>query len=231
MSATAPTSNLRPTAIHRITTVHNGGARSHRALAECPRQRHSVDVAVCASCEHARGFLGGSQRASEHARHVLCTVERTAEVDASAGTVGSLMRRDVVCVHPELDIDDIVLLFLQQTIGGVPVVDADDRPLGMISKTDLVAMYARHRGTLPIIDSFDSFDAFDASLPAAAPPAVARDLMSSVVFTLREDESIARAASFFAAKRLHRAPVVDVNGKVIGVLTSLDFVRGMAGIG
>ena len=53
--------------------------------------------------------------------------------------------------------------------------------------------------------------------------------MSDVVFTLREHESIARAAELFAAKHVHRAPVIGGDGKVVGVLTSFDIVRALAG--
>lgn len=111
-------------------------------------------------------------------------------------------------------------------VGGVPVVDADDKPLGMISRADLVALYVHHRGSLPVLDSFDAFDANGAA--SAAPPTRARDVMSRVLFTLREHESIARAAFRFAAEDVQRAPVVDAQGKVVGVLTAYDVVRGIA---
>lgn len=53
--------------------------------------------------------------------------------------------------------------------------------------------------------------------------------MSDVVFTLHESESLGRAAELFAAKRVHRAPVVGADGRVVGVLTSFDIVRSLAG--
>lgn len=220
MSSAADTTSVVPAAIHRITTVHAGARRSHRALAACPRRDGAVDLDVCGSCPHARGFLGGQDASS---RQVLCAVERTAPVTTAPGTVGSVMRRDVVCVHPEMDVDAMALLFIERSIGGVPVVDDNNHPLGMVSKTDLVSMYARrHAGT-------GMLEGFDPDSPLELPPVAARELMSSVVFTLRENQSLARAAELFAAEKLHRAPVVDASGAVVGVLTSFDIVRALAG--
>ena len=63
------TETIVPTAIHRISTVHPGARRSYRALAECPRQTGSVEVDICTSCEHARGFVGSS---ADGSRQALC---------------------------------------------------------------------------------------------------------------------------------------------------------------
>lgn len=213
--------NVVPTAIHRITTLHAGAQRVHRALAECPRQSGSVDVAVCATCPHARGFVGV---ADDTTRSVLCSVERSERVRAEAGSVGGLMRRHVLCVRPDVDLDDVVLLFIERSIGGVPVVDDGDVPIGMISKTDLLASYAMRRR-----QGDARLDSFDGEQAQPAEEATAQDVMSPVVFTLRESESVARAAELFAGEHVHRAPVVGADGKVVGVLTSFDLVRSLAG--
>jgi CBS domain-containing protein len=166
--------------------------------------------------------VGGAREDGD--RQMLCAVERAERVRAEPGTVGSLMRRDVLCVRPNVDIDDIVLLFIERSVGGVPVVDDDGVPVGMISKTDLVAAYAPRRAQGAHLDSFDVDD-----VVAAPEPISAQDVMSKVVFTLREDDSIGRAAELFAAEHVHRAPVVGRDGQVVGVITSFDLVRALAG--
>lgn len=218
MTAVVP--SLVPSAIQRITTVHGATHRTHRNLAECPREQRATDTAVCASCPHAAGFVGGI---GTHGAHVLCAVDRPQAVYADPGTVATLMRKDVVCVREDVDIDDIAFLFMEKSIGGVPVVDADDKPVGMISKTDLVAMYTRHgryQGNL--------LDSFDADAAASRTPVMAREIMSRTMVTLREQEPLARAAELFATERLHRAPVVAADGKLVGVLTTFDLVRSIA---
>lgn len=225
MSDLAPT--VVPSEIHRITTVHARARRSHRHLAECPRKHVATDTTACAGCAHAVGFVGGiggraNGASGPGSAYVLCSVERSQDVYAEPGTVAALMRKDVVCVRDDVDIDDIAFLFMEKSIGGVPVVDADDRPVGMISKTDLVAMYTRHgRFHGNLLDSFDG-DTVERT------PVTAREIMSAAVVTLRERQRISRAAELFATEHVHRAPVVGADGRLVGVLTSFDLVRAIA---
>ena len=84
-------------------------------------------------------------------------------------------------------------------------------------------MYARHgRFQGNLLDSFDADDA------ASRTPVTAGEIMSPALVTLREQEPISRAAELFAAERMHRAPVVAADGKLVGVLTSFDLVRSIA---
>ena len=227
-------SEIVPTTIHRIVTVHpepsalSGARRSFRSVAECPRKHCSVEAETCASCTHARGFIGadaGGAHAADGTRGVLCAVDRSEHVYAARGSVASLMRKDAVCVREDVDIDDVILLFIGHSIGGVPVVDANGKPIGIISKTDLVAAYARRSRS-----QCDLLDSFDADFPPGPPSVFAKDIMSPVVFKLTEAESVTRAAKLFAAQGVHRAPVVGSGGRVVGVLTSFDLVRGIVGV-
>ena len=77
------------------------------------------------------------------------------------------------------------------------------------------------RNTTPL-DSFDS-DAAAAALACDT----ARQLMTSDIVTLTPGEPLERAAELFAAKQVHRAPVIG-NGAVVGMLTSFDVVRALA---
>jgi CBS domain-containing protein len=54
----------------------------------------------------------------------------------------------------------------------------------------------------------------------------ARDLMQKDVITLPVDSSIQEALQTFEENRISGAPVVDECGRVIGVLTASDIVRG-----
>jgi CBS domain-containing protein len=179
-----------PTEIHHITTVRPGALRTRRGLADCPREHASVDVSVCVSCPHARGSLGG--RAGADGRHsMLCAVDRREAVQTAPASVGSFMRHEVVCVRPDVDLDDVVLLFAEHAHGGMPVVDENDMLIGIISKTDLVASYARRGRGRCCGELLDSFDA-DAAVEGA--PRYTRDIMTDVVLTLRENDPLWRAA-------------------------------------
>lgn len=65
-------------------------------------------------------------------------------------TVKGLMTKEVVTTTPDTTIEDAARLMLDKGIGGLPVVDEDNHPIGMITETDifktLVEMFA---GGLP----------------------------------------------------------------------------------
>lgn len=65
-------------------------------------------------------------------------------------TVKGLMTREVVTTTPDTTIEDAARLMLDKGVGGLPVMDEDNHPIGMITETDifktLVEMFA---GGLP----------------------------------------------------------------------------------
>src|SRR4029079_18434500 len=52
--------------------------------------------------------------------------------------VSAIMTTDVICVQPDVSIESVTRLLLERGISGVPVVDADGVPVGLVSKTDLL---------------------------------------------------------------------------------------------
>ncbi len=208
-----------PTTIHRITTVAGDARRQHRGVAGCPRRHEAVELDVCAGCPYLRAPVPDP---SGGARRMLCVVDRDADpVEAAPGTVGALMSRDVICVKPDVPLEDLVPIFLERRMGGLPVVDDEDKPIGVVSKSDVVKAYAEGRLRRGELDSFDP-------TMAEAPRAVtAADVMSPIGCVLREEEPIARAAEVFAAAGIHRAPVISAAGRIVGVITTFDLLRAI----
>jgi CBS domain-containing protein len=53
----------------------------------------------------------------------------------------------------------------------------------------------------------------------------ARDLMEGAVVTLAPDEPVTEIQRIFADEEIHGAPVVDDEGRLLGVVSTLDLVR------
>ncbi|MGZ3426793.1 MAG: CBS domain-containing protein, partial [Polyangia bacterium] len=54
------------------------------------------------------------------------------------------------------------------------------------------------------------------------------DLMTPVLATVREDDSLSRAASLMLEHRIHHLPVVDEQSGVVGMVSTFDFARWIA---
>ena len=63
-----------------------------------------------------------------------------------ARTVGEVMTREVVEARPETPFKDVARLLDRHRISGLPVVDHDDKVLGVISETDLLRIQAGRSG-------------------------------------------------------------------------------------
>jgi CBS-domain-containing membrane protein len=128
--------------------------------------------------------------------------------------VSVVMTSQVVCVQADLPLLELAELLEEKGLSGVPVIDKVGHPIGIVSKTDLVRTWYRREAQSEEL----------ASLPRTA----AWQVMNPIVTVLHQDTSIAKAASLFASEGLHRAPIVDEQGKVVGLLSSTDILRWLA---
>ncbi|MGW6980483.1 CBS domain-containing protein [Streptomyces sp. NPDC054932] len=127
-------------------------------------------------------------------------------------TVADLMTDEVVSVAPGTAFKDIVKLLAQYDISGVPVLDDEDRVVGVVSQTDLLA----HAGSGP--------DTSWQNGTVEEPP-TAGDVMSAPAVTVRAEETAADAARLLTRRGIERLPVVDVEDRLVGIVTRRDLLR------
>lgn len=207
----------------------------------CPVQERSVAVVECEGCQrfHALHFDPGTRTSSVACRADVPTVapeEEAALRDAVGGPpdpatpLADLMTKDVVCVRADVAIDDVRRLMIERGFGGVPVVDADGKPIGIVSRADLLRAERDAEGlaaqpvTAKPKDHDDlgvgpGFHLVEPSLVTAG------DVMSPLVLSLHESSNIGQASSLMAYEGVHRLPVVADDGRVVGILSSLDVLR------
>ncbi|MFI9353891.1 CBS domain-containing protein [Streptomyces lydicus] len=118
--------------------------------------------------------------------------------------VGSVMTDEVVRARSGTPAAQLARWLREYDINGLPVVDADDRVIGVVSATDL----ARARRGAP----------GSGELTAGA-------VMSAPARTVRADDSVVRAARLMSASGIERLPVVDEEARLIGMLTRRDVLR------
>ena len=119
--------------------------------------------------------------------------------------VSEIMSREVACVKADLGIDELEEILIQKGISGTPVVDQLGRPIGIVSKTDLVHRKGANLEALKV-----------------------KDVMMRTAYCIAENEPIARAAGLMAYEAVHRLPVVGSDGTVTGVVSPLDIMRWLA---
>ncbi|MCP3138201.1 CBS domain-containing protein [Pyxidicoccus xibeiensis] len=137
-------------------------------------------------------------------------------------TVEEVMTRNVVTVPYDMPLQAVADVLLDCGISGAPVVDDTGRVLGLVSKTDLVRWQ---------MDGGDGEDPSDADSEQDVEAATtAADVMTKGIVVVQAGSSLPEAAGVMARASVHRAPVVDSAGMVVGLVTSMDFVRWVAAL-
>jgi CBS domain-containing protein len=149
-----------------------------------------------------------------------------------ATTVADVMTPQPATVTPKTTLKDAIQIMANQRIGGLPVIDDNGQLVGILSQSDL--MWQTTGIDLPIYIMFlDSViylknpAQYNQEIHKALGQLV-KDVMTEHVVTVPPDESLKHAAQVMHDKRVRRLPVVDAEGKVIGMLTRGDIVREMA---
>lgn len=199
----------------RVRTVHVlGGAKgpeSRRAV-YCPVDEGSKSFEECASCPGCEGI---SEDPEGKRTLILCTrpaddtLDHPAPATRSSGVrtpIASILRRETFCVRPDIRITELTSLLTGSAIGCVPVVDAGGRPIGIVSRTDLLREKSGVHG--------------DARTAA--------DIMTRTPISIPETIPISDAAAIMAFEGVHHLPVLGPLGRCVGVLSSLDVLRWLA---
>ncbi len=141
-----------------------------------------------------------------------------AECQAS-GQVADLMTPKPITVHRETPIAEIVQIMTGRRIRHLPVVAEDDSLCGIISQRDLPKLHAGEAAGGASTEKTRD--------PSAASPssACAQDIMSSTVDTVLPDCCTGEAARRMLKSKRSSLPVVDPDGRVIGIITEADFLR------
>lgn len=121
-----------------------------------------------------------------------------------------LMASDPIVVDPDLPVDVVAGLLAVHDVGGLPVVDAAERLVGVISQTDLVRLQA---------SSVASSEWFALRV---------RDVMTRPAVTIRGSASLKEAAQAMTERDVHRLVVVgDDIETALGVISDSDLVRAL----
>jgi CBS domain-containing protein len=138
-------------------------------------------------------------------------------------TVADVMDRSVSTVVPEALLSEVLTLVTSDESQRVIVVDAERHVMGIISDTDLVARMSpeTHPGILEQLVSklpLGHRSAEARSHLQKARGKTAADLMTQPAITVRADDSIGTALAMAAEKHIKRFPVVDEEGKLVGIV-------------
>lgn len=151
--------------------------------------------------------------------------------------LSQIMTTDVLTTTPDARAEEVARLLREHHISGVPVVDAEGRVVGVLTQTDLVQdLHAAHgvnsaRGLLDLL--LDSASLEGESLLEMCRNrlrrARVRELMSAPPVTVSRTATVRDAARLLRTKGTNRLPVVEADGRLVGIVTRNDLLAAISG--
>ena len=124
-----------------------------------------------------------------------------------------IMSNAMICARTDLLVSAVIKLMVDHHVGCLPVIDARRRPVGVITKFDLVEQ----------LDLALQAGREDRTRPTIA-GRTAEDVMMPIALTLPEDATVAHAASMMISEDTHHVLVVANTGVLVGVVSTRDLV-------
>jgi CBS domain-containing protein len=138
--------------------------------------------------------------------------------------VRDVMSTPVVSVTRDSSYKELAARLFELGVGGFPVVDDDEKVIGVVSEADMLAKEAvaggyqgGHRGLPGMIAAV-----VHRAERRKAGAATAGELMTSPAVTVAADDTVEHAAARMYTRRLKRLPVVDAAGRLVGIITRSD---------
>lgn len=143
-----------------------------------------------------------------------------------------VMTTEVFSAQADWSIERLTEFLVANAISGAPVLSTEGALLGVVSLTDIARSTVSEDAQLP-----DVHDYFQRSAEAELAPEdleqlrafkessrTVREIMTPLVFDVREDAPVKEIADAMIRGRIHRL-IVTREKKVVGVVSALDLLR------
>ncbi len=140
-----------------------------------------------------------------------------------------IMTKEVITVNPEATVEELARLLMNNKISGVPVVDAENHIIGIVTENDLIRKNKRlHIPT--VIRLFDAFflvgsGKMEEEIKKMA-AIIVDDICTKKVVSITEETSLEEIATIMAEQHVHLLPVLR-DKVVVGIVGKADVVRAM----
>jgi acetoin utilization protein AcuB len=150
--------------------------------------------------------------------------------------VRDVMHSRVISLPQNGKLKEIVASFLQNHIDCLPVIDAAERVVGLITIEDLVDIFfPRYHDLLRDLAVLEDkgqigslFDTAFTGLDQVQEQLIlAADVMNGHVQCVRQEDTLLQAASRMQAQSLRRLPVVDRDQRLVGLISDFEIVLAL----
>jgi len=153
-------------------------------------------------------------------------------------SVQEAMQKDVITLRRVEKIEEAARILRAKKISGAPVVDENNKMIGIVSEGDIMRLLEFHSPNLNLIlpsplDLIElpirmksEYDEISAGLKKASVVMV-NEIMTKKLITISPEKSISDAAEQMDMHKVKRLPVLDEKGDLIGIITRGDIIGAL----
>jgi len=142
-------------------------------------------------------------------------------------TAAELMAPNPISIAADANVQEALVLLTDKNFSAAPVIDAGGRPIGVISRSDLL-IHDRELGRK--IAAADFYGEFEPRVPDGfqienVDPTLVSDIMTPAVFSVAMTAPLATVVREMVGLHVHRIFVVDDDGTLVGVISTMDVLK------
>lgn len=132
--------------------------------------------------------------------------------------ITDVMTKEVVVVGPQVGFKECVNMLRLHRVSALPVVNGDGKLVGIVSEADLLAKEEQRGAKRPWIGLIRRQSRHASGRTAS-------DVMSSPAITIGPAASVPEAARLMHRLRVKRLPVIDAEGRLVGIVSRYDLLK------
>lgn len=142
--------------------------------------------------------------------------------------VSEMMTEEVIAVNEQESVREVIKLFIEHQVSGVPIVDSKNKVTGYISDGDILSRIGKHKDFfIDYIYSVEvlknSNDDFEGRVEKVLDMNV-REVGKKKVAKADADMDVEDVAAILGKKKFKKLPVVQA-GKLVGIVSRKDVIR------
>jgi len=148
-----------------------------------------------------------------------------------------VMQTDLVIISPQESLQEAMGLLMDSHVSGLPVVDARNRCVGVISATDILGMEYEESESAPDVEEVGAYfnpenqrweNLRFTGMAEHWPNVSVQDVMTSDIAAVAPSATLREVAALCLERGVHRVLVVDEQKRLHGLISALDLVRVVA---
>jgi len=139
-------------------------------------------------------------------------------------TAAEIMTTDVVAVKPDTPVSEVAAAMGRRGVSGVPVVDAEQQVVGVISEQDFLSRLGlkEPRNFMSLVANC-LMTTGCVTLPRES--ALAKDLMNSPAVSVAPNTPVRDITMLLTQRGINRVAVTDPAGRLLGLVSRGDIVK------